>query len=123
MFKCRVMNQIISVAANTFDGINVNGFDRNIHGGKCSSESPTNFLIEKPFFKAHRDIGAIFIDGKCIEPIGESKSEYEIVSAIAEKLGLLEQFTGGESVEQKIRRGFETSGVQDMVTWEEFSQK
>ena len=66
---------------------------------------------------------SIFLDGKCIEPIGESKSEYEIVSAIAEKLGLLEQYTGGESVEQKIRRGFETSGVQDLVTWEEFSKK
>jgi molybdopterin guanine dinucleotide-containing S/N-oxide reductase-like protein len=65
----------------------------------------------------------VFIDGKCIESIGESKSEYEIVSVIAEKLGLKEQFTGGESVEQKIRRGFETSGVQDMVTWEEFSTK
>jgi molybdopterin guanine dinucleotide-containing S/N-oxide reductase-like protein len=65
----------------------------------------------------------IYLDGKCIEPIGESKSEYEIVSAIAEKLGFLEQFTGGESIEQKMRRGFETSGVQDMVTWEEFSEK
>jgi len=66
---------------------------------------------------------SIFLDGKCVEPIGESKSEYEIVSAIAEKLGLLEQFTGGKSVEERIRHGFETSGVQDMVTWEEFSKK
>jgi trimethylamine-N-oxide reductase (cytochrome c) len=65
----------------------------------------------------------IFLDGKCIEPIGESKSEYEIVCAIAEKLGLLEQFTEGESVEDRIRRGFEISGVQDLTTWEEFSQK
>ncbi len=65
----------------------------------------------------------IFLDGKCIEPVGESKSEYEIVCAIAEKLGLLEQFTGGESVEERIRRGFETSGVQGMITWEEFSKK
>jgi len=65
----------------------------------------------------------IFLDGKCIEPIGESKSEYEIVCAIAEKLGLLEQFTEGKSVEERIRHGFETSGVQDMITWEEFSQK
>ena len=65
----------------------------------------------------------VFIDGKCVEPIGESKSEYEIVSAIAEKLGLLDQFTGCETVEQKIKRGFDNSGIEDMVTWEEFSKK
>jgi molybdopterin guanine dinucleotide-containing S/N-oxide reductase-like protein len=65
----------------------------------------------------------VYLDGKCIEPVGESKSEYEIVSAIAAKLGMLEKFTGGETVEQKIRRGFDTSGVQDMVSWEEFSEK
>jgi anaerobic selenocysteine-containing dehydrogenase len=66
---------------------------------------------------------SIFIEGKCTEPIGESKSEYEIVCAIAEKLGLLEQYTDGKSVEQRIKLGFETSGVQDMITWEEFSKK
>jgi molybdopterin guanine dinucleotide-containing S/N-oxide reductase-like protein len=65
----------------------------------------------------------IFIDAKCVEPVGESKSEYEIVSLIAEKLGYREKFTEGETIDQKIKRGFETSGVQDMVTWEEFSKK
>ena len=65
----------------------------------------------------------VFIDGKCIEPIGESKSEFEIVSAIADKLGLLKEFTGGETVQQKIKRGFETSGIQNLVSWKEFSEK
>ena len=35
----------------------------------------------------------ILYEGKCIEPIGESKSDYEIVCAIAEKLGLLEELS------------------------------
>jgi molybdopterin guanine dinucleotide-containing S/N-oxide reductase-like protein len=65
----------------------------------------------------------VFIDGKAIEPIGESKSEYEIVAAIAEKLGLLKEFTGGETIPQKIKRGFEHSGVQSLVSWKEFKEK
>jgi len=59
---------------------------------------------------------------KCIEPIGESKSDYEIVCMVAEKLGLLEEYTGGKTVEERIRHGFETSNVQDMITYEELEK-
>ncbi len=65
----------------------------------------------------------IFLDPKCVEPRGESKSDYEIVCAIAEKLGMLEEYTMGETEEGLIKKGFDTSGVQDMVTWEEFKEK
>jgi molybdopterin guanine dinucleotide-containing S/N-oxide reductase-like protein len=65
---------------------------------------------------------AIFYDGKCIEPIGESKSDFEACSLIAEKLGLLKQYTQGQSVEQWIKKGFDTSGVQDMVSYEKFKK-
>jgi anaerobic selenocysteine-containing dehydrogenase len=61
--------------------------------------------------------------GQCIEPVGESKSDYEIVCLIAEKLGLLEKYTGGKSVDEWIRLSFENSGIQDMVTFEEFDEK
>jgi anaerobic selenocysteine-containing dehydrogenase len=62
-------------------------------------------------------------EDKCIEPIGESRSDYEAVCAIAEKLGLLEKFTKGRSVEDLIRLGFDISGVQDMISYEEFKEK
>ena len=65
----------------------------------------------------------ILHEKKCIEPVGESKSDYEIVCLIAEKLGLMEEYTGGETVKEKVRSGFENSGVQDMVTYEEFEKK
>jgi anaerobic selenocysteine-containing dehydrogenase len=65
----------------------------------------------------------IFLDGKCVEPRGESKSDYEIVCAVAERLGLLEKYTMGETEAGLIKQGFETSGVQDMITWEEFKEK
>ena len=65
----------------------------------------------------------IFPEGKCINPIGESKSDYEIVGEIAKKLGKYEEFSEGKSVEEWIRLGFERSGVADMVSWEDFNRK
>ena len=63
------------------------------------------------------------MDEKCIEPRGESKSDYEVVCAIAEKLGVLDEYTGGRSVEEWIRVGFDTSGVDGFISWEEFKEK
>jgi anaerobic selenocysteine-containing dehydrogenase len=79
-----------------------------------------------------QDIGAdlangqfytVFHEGKCIEPVGESMSDYEAVCMIAEKLGLLEKYTGGKSVEELIKISFDGSGIQDMITYEEFEKK
>lgn len=68
-------------------------------------------------------VNTIFYEGKCIEPIGEAKSNFEIVSMIAEKLGLLEEFTKGKTVQDWIRLGFETSGVAELVSWEKLKEK
>jgi anaerobic selenocysteine-containing dehydrogenase len=60
---------------------------------------------------------------KCIEPVGESVSDYEAVCMIAERLGLLEQLTEGKSVQDYIKLGFETSGAKEFITYEEFVEK
>jgi anaerobic selenocysteine-containing dehydrogenase len=65
----------------------------------------------------------ILNEQKCIGSVGESRSDYEIVCMIAEKLGLLEEYTNGKSIEELVRISFENSGVQDMVTYEEFEEK
>jgi len=65
----------------------------------------------------------VFPEGKCVESIGESKSDYELVCMIAERFGLLEEYTDGKSIEEWIKIGYETSGVQDMVSWEELKEK
>ncbi|MGI9952705.1 molybdopterin-dependent oxidoreductase [Moorellaceae bacterium AZ2] len=65
----------------------------------------------------------IFYEGQCIEPIGESKSDYEAVAEVAKKLGLYEEYTRGMSVEDLIKAGFEQSGVNEMISYEEFRQK
>ena len=87
---------------------------------------PANTKLEE------EDIGAdlmgeqfrlIYPEGKCVEPLGESKSDYEIVCLIAEKLGLLKEYTEGKSIQEWIRYGFETSGVQDYTSFEELREK
>jgi anaerobic selenocysteine-containing dehydrogenase len=60
---------------------------------------------------------------KCIEPLGESKSDYEIVGMIAERLGLLDKYTGGKSISEWIKFGFDTSGVTRYIDYDEFKQK
>jgi anaerobic selenocysteine-containing dehydrogenase len=67
----------------------------------------------------------IYLEEKCIEPRGETKSDYEVVCTIAEKLGLLEEYTEGKSVEEWIRTGFDHSGVPEkgLCTWEKLNEK
>jgi len=66
---------------------------------------------------------SFYFEDQCIEPLGESKSDYEIVCMIAGKLGLLEEYSGGKTVAEKIKLIFDNSGVQDMVTYEKLKEK
>ncbi len=71
----------------------------------------------------------VFPEERCVEPLGESFSDYEIVCKIAERLGLLEEYTGGRSIDDLRRLGFETSGdpgicpAAERLTWEQFQEK
>ena len=65
----------------------------------------------------------VFPAYKCIEPLGESRSDYEIVCAIAERLGLLKEYTDGKSVADWIKQGYSTSRVQDLISWEKLQEK
>jgi anaerobic selenocysteine-containing dehydrogenase len=59
---------------------------------------------------------------KCVEPVGESKSDYEIVCMIAEKFGLLDKYTGGKTAEEWLKYYYKNSGIQDMITYDEFEE-
>jgi molybdopterin guanine dinucleotide-containing S/N-oxide reductase-like protein len=65
----------------------------------------------------------IMIEEKCIDPLGESMSDYEITLKIAEKLGVLDKYTQGKSPEDWMKLGYETSGLQHLVSWEELNKK
>ncbi len=74
------------------------------------------------------DIGSlqyclIYPEPKAVDPIGESKSDYEAVLEIAGKLGLRSEVTGSKTVKQWIKSGYDNSGVTHLVGWEELNEK
>ena len=66
---------------------------------------------------------AVFYQGQAIKPIGDSKSDYEIACEIARKLGVHEQYTQGLTVEEWIKRAYQKSGIQDIISLEELKEK
>ena len=64
-----------------------------------------------------------FLEKQCIEPVGESKSDWEAVAEVAKKLGMYEEFSGGLTEEEWIKKGFDGSGLEEAVSYEEFCEK
>ena len=61
---------------------------------------------------------------KCIEPLWESKSDYEIFALVAEKMGLRDQYTdGGKTDVDWVKGFFDISDLPKEVSWEEFNRK
>ena len=60
---------------------------------------------------------------KVIDPVGESRSDYEIFEGLADKLGLWAQFTDGEEFMTHIRAAYERSSAADEIPFEEFWEK
>ena len=61
---------------------------------------------------------------KCIEPLWESKSDYEILSLLAERLGMREEYTdGGRTEVDWARAYYEISDLPKLMSWEEFNKK
>jgi anaerobic selenocysteine-containing dehydrogenase len=66
----------------------------------------------------------ISLQAKCIEPLGESKSDYEIFAFMADRLGLYEAYTDGGLTELDwVKRTFEASDLPKHTTWQEFFEK
>ncbi|MGI9259339.1 MAG: molybdopterin-dependent oxidoreductase [Gammaproteobacteria bacterium] len=65
----------------------------------------------------------VTLQAKCIEPLGESKSDYQIFSELAQRMGLGLYFTEGCSEIDWVKRVFEASDVSQMISWKEFLRK
>lgn len=65
----------------------------------------------------------IAIQHKCIEPLGESKSDYQIFLDIATRLGLGAYFSEGMSELDWCRRIFESSDLPAHIGWKQFLRK
>lgn len=60
---------------------------------------------------------------KCIEPLWESKSDYQIFAMIADRLGRGKEFTEGKTELDWAKRFFEISDLPRHISWEEFDRK
>ena len=65
----------------------------------------------------------IFLEEKAIEPIGEAKSDYEIVCMIADKLGLLKEYTNGKSIKELIKESYRSLRCDRSGQLEELKEK
>ncbi len=88
---------------------------------------PTNTTLEvddiMPCMRDGDSFQTLIRMRQAIAPVGESKSDYEAVCAVAEKLGMLEQVTDGFNNEELIRAVFDGMQFDRFVTWEEFDDK
>ena len=57
------------------------------------------------------------------KPMWESKSDYEIFTLIAERLGMRDIFTDGKSEVDWIKAFFDISDLPKLISWEEFNKK
>jgi molybdopterin guanine dinucleotide-containing S/N-oxide reductase-like protein len=60
---------------------------------------------------------------KCIDPLFESKSDYQIFTELAARLGFREDFTEGNSEQDWIEKVFNSSDLPGYISFEEFKKK
>jgi trimethylamine-N-oxide reductase (cytochrome c) len=66
----------------------------------------------------------IVLQKKCIEPLGESKADYDIFAAVSKRLGFYEKFTdGGKSLYDWCQQCFKVTDLPKYISWEEFEKK
>jgi trimethylamine-N-oxide reductase (cytochrome c) len=66
----------------------------------------------------------ISLQKKCIEPLGESKSDYDIFAFMAKRLGLWGPYTSGGMTELDwVKRYFEATDLPKHISWGDFFKK
>ena len=95
---------------------------------------PSNTKFETEDIGTDCDSGqwnVVFYERQAIQPIGESKSDKEVVAEVARALeqyggvyeGMLDKYLGGKTDDEWIKVGFEASGVPEDLTFEEFKER
>jgi trimethylamine-N-oxide reductase (cytochrome c) len=69
---------------------------------------------------AHR---VMLYQKKCIEPLWESKPDYDIYCELAKRLGFYDEFTEGNSREDWIKKIYNYSSLPEHITYEDFKEK
>ena len=87
---------------------------------------PTNTTLEvndiSPCLRDGDSFQSVIYMKKAVEPIGESKSDFEAVVEIAKKLGMEKEVTEGYSVDELIKFTYEGMRFDEIVSWEDFEK-
>jgi trimethylamine-N-oxide reductase (cytochrome c) len=65
----------------------------------------------------------VFLQHKCIEPLGESKPDFQIFQALASRLGLGAYFSEGMTELDWVKRLFDASDLPKHISWKKFLKK
>ncbi len=90
---------------------------------------PANTTLEVDDLVSCQGMGAnefstVGLQKQAMKPVGESKSDYEIVLEVARTLGLEKEVSEGKTVEEWIQTNFEKQlGQASIIGWEEFKDK
>jgi molybdopterin guanine dinucleotide-containing S/N-oxide reductase-like protein len=66
---------------------------------------------------------SVILLDKAVDPVGESKSDYEAVLEIAKKLGKGDEFSEGKTIRDLQKEVFNNMGLERLIKWEEFVDK
>ena len=76
-----------------------------------------------PQYYAQLNHRVLVFQHKCIEPLGESKSDYSIYTEIAKRLGLSALYTEGNSELSWCKRIWEGSDLSKYISWKKLLKK
>ena len=87
--------------------------------------SNTHFEVEDIVTNIRQgtQIPNVIITEKAIEPIGESKSNFEVVVEVAKKLGMEEKVTENMTTEDMQKSVFGYMDIEKFISWEDFKEK
>ena len=86
----------------------------------CEVANAGGYAPELPSVNNHR---TIVFQHKCIEPLGESKSDYQIFADLSKRLGLGAYFTEGCTELDWCKRIFDSSDLPKHISWKKFIKK
>ena len=68
---------------------------------------------------------SIYLEEPCIEPLGESLSDFDACAKVAEKLGpeYYAAYTGNLSEKERVRFFYKATGLEEYMSWEEFQKQ
>jgi anaerobic selenocysteine-containing dehydrogenase len=79
----------------------------------CDIVLPVTSYLEREDVLSHVS-NHLYYSGKTIEPVGESRDDYDIFCALADKLGFYTEFSQNRSAEEWLAYFIESSAIQDI---------